>query len=1080
MGVAGRWMARKPSQVPRSSMSRGDRARPMEKAGSSTLCESKILFGGWTVDIIHRLVTNPSLGEGRIEKVSGNFVTVAFSDCEKSYCFDVAFEKGTIVFSDSETQAYFETFFTKKREDAERAKMEAERLAAERKDAQDRLQLRIEQAIDGSSGLLVGDFRFEDEEIEELKKQFVSKYNAIDSVSALTTQDVQRFLVVATNRLRDLKKDWSDFYEVLAGFFDDISLFSISSRRNQLNEKIADVFAENDRIIFRTKSEKRAFEQTLLYQAMAPKDSMTNFIRLAWNLYIDEDILESCYDSSDLEFCGYIVKALASRFGCIDDEDSVDIKFSGVSYGIRAGLKYGCLQNPEKTAILLDKILRFIHRADHFSEEITESHLGLLVTDVVAEQKRIIKKERRLGQRTSKKGYVHSVEQAKPEFACEEDGNTEPRLLLAFPKVIILDVVRDYRWAVFRIEKRNSDGSREPICESPLQNFRSNETCCSLASYEWDVTDFLTRLDNDFDIEVVMQTNKGIAYETSKSLCRKFLVFKDGHPVKGTCRPGTFLLAAPKNFDPESHLKFLSRKYKKVRNGLFYIDAEECDSIVYEGETMFFNSGSKSASVRFDDSKMSLVENAVYLEGEESVPIYRNVSDIFIEPDINPSAVRIIHERIKEDGSFEKSETILSDVPMDGGRHRYSAVENGLGSFGLHVIKIIKLSSAGPQSLLTGDEMKFFFDSAIDVVHTGVAYISKNSTVKLCTSIGKAMARVDADQEEIVVDVESLSFRLTPHYFKWKYGTDDNFKIKPPGPDVPLFIGDIPASDSLEIKTNLAVDKVVFIRKNDAIEKELPKSNVAGNSYRLSFFFATERFDGSLFAYTSEGKLPLFSLVSAPYIREDYLKLEYDSNVLNYDFSRFFVHDKKDYVLDLNIIVGENKTPIRLEGLDVDGPGKIEVEIFDGEYEIELFYKTCYGGIMGDPVKLQLKDDVKMFGDPMKSMFTEEDTIVIEKFKDPEGKNIKPKDCCITKAKFDRYEGESLVYKGLLSSPGRKRAPIEFLVNDGNTIRKIYFLFGNENKTKRIATFNMLKQTITSDETSENAIPFKSLWIKIR
>ena len=125
---------------------------------------------------------------------------------------------------------------------------------------------------------LLGNFHFEDEEIEELKDEFVAAAKRNTGSFNYSLDEISFFVIVVVNKLRDWDKEWSEngFWDQINQVFDDDYFIYLLLKQFliKLYDAIDLLFRKYNRVLFRTKGNKRAFAQTFLYHALAPRFSL--------------------------------------------------------------------------------------------------------------------------------------------------------------------------------------------------------------------------------------------------------------------------------------------------------------------------------------------------------------------------------------------------------------------------------------------------------------------------------------------------------------------------------------------------------------------------------------------------------------------------------------------------------------------------------------------------------------------------------------------------------------------------------------------------------------------------------------
>lgn len=1038
------------------------------------------------MEFLNKIILSEKYGIGTIISVDDSVFTIEFKNETRSFNYMIAFKNKALSFVNENDQKELDDLFAEK--EAERVaaekkaaeiKEQREKEEAQKREIKDRLVSAVNEALSGDGFKLIGDYEFSEDDLDILCDSFINQYKYFDeSVTKLNENDIKAFLIVMINKLRDYDKPWNEFHELLSSFFKHISLFDTQSKITNLYNKVEKIFEDNKRVLFRTDSGKRAFEQTFLYQALAPKDSIQNFIRLAWSLYLDEDILDSEYTESDIDLCLKVIEALNSKFDGQNKEE--DIQFSGSSYGIKAGLRYGVEQNKEKTAELLNRIFDYIHRVDHYNEEIIDNYLGIIVTDVITNLKQVAIKRRNNGERQYTRGYYHSFEQAKPTIYLNLDQEENPRVLLCYPKVMILDSKDNFQFAIVELYKHFDDGkTAQKFYTHQIQVIKKNDTCQTLRAFTIDITDKIINFEDDFKIEAVLLVKNDYGFErysSMSSLYRDFFVFKDNHEIKGISRPGTYCLISPKKFVPQKNLRLFDGNYRKVLNGIYYFTSKELDLIEYNNTKLLFGSNTRSANVLFIEERMLESKNVLYIPDPENknncIPVYTGFSDIFIENEnaVSPSSVRITHlTENDEDGSIIKDEKTLNELEIVNRRYLYQAYDNGLLEPGWHSLEIVKLTAVGTKSMFNSPKFDYFYDENIKVTCKDIAYIKNPIELTLTIFEKKYSVPVSCSQQEVYVDTDSGLFKVIPPYFSWKFGLDCEYRNKPL--ETPIFIDDVPPSSFLIVDTNIQIDGVYFTLDNENKEYLVDKSNTYDNTYCLSQFLASIHKKGKFIVKTIDyGVLPIFKIEIAPYFKEENMELEFNEGILTCDFSKAFFHEKKEYKLKLIIGTEEFEEPIILDGLNCNSANKITIDNLDDDnYTIELYYYSEYSGIRSEDVKIMLKNDYFMFGDIVKANFNARKQVDFVKCLTLEG-NKKIKDNIVYDIKYLFNDGENRVYEGVLKTPYIKKAKVIFYADKPDMIRKVFFVFGVNSEIKKEANYDLNKNSMVSDEQVDGKI----------
>ena len=144
----------------------------------------------------------------------------------------------------------------------------------------------------------IGDIVFEKDEIDTMKGECRSFYRRAQSSWSkfYRREDIDELIVLIVN----IAKNWRDesegrFWTKLFGeIFDDGSISPI-----KFYDEFEIALRAHNKILFRSKENKRLFREVFLLHAMAPNTSGESFIRLLWSWFCDPDVINFDYQPGD-------------------------------------------------------------------------------------------------------------------------------------------------------------------------------------------------------------------------------------------------------------------------------------------------------------------------------------------------------------------------------------------------------------------------------------------------------------------------------------------------------------------------------------------------------------------------------------------------------------------------------------------------------------------------------------------------------------------------------------------------------------------------------------------------------------
>lgn len=985
---------------------------------------------------------------------------------------------------------------------------------------------KVDRALrsDPTDGSLIANTPFSSEEIEYLKEFFRKEVEAQKhSYTGLSAKSMKAFIVAAVNVLRDNDKEWKggSFWEPLSGIlYPDDNSFAEYLHENILswpntNDLIDEILAGSGRILFRTPGGLRAFAQTFLFQAMAPRESMRAFIQLAWSVYLGP-ILEGDYEE-DMRLCRYIVDKLAQKFaGSLDDEKA--IQFGGAAYGLRRGLRYGIAQNKEKTAFLLNQVFNYIQRADQQNEDLSSTRLGGLVTEVVAKAKetaarRIV----RGGHRGERKTAVYEIDKIRPTFYLDLDKKDDPRLLLLFPRLIIAEVEEDYVSATPSFFHLNESGNKigDPHTFATKLVKKTGEFQI-LPSFSLDITDLFLKEGADFRFEVFLDFKNGEFYDSEATLCREFLLFRGNQEVRGQCPIGEYYAIVPKGFDPKDCFQLADpSSIVQIRPGIYKFYASEADSISYESTYASFGSPAKNADFFFAKRDLRPHERLSLIKDGVLYRLYKDFSDILIKKDAEMVAsphdyrIHIKNTFVSPDEDPDgnpctkteetDNEYRLNDLTEERGYSLLDVETSTQYNNGLHHISIKKLGVYQSKELFALDAV---IDKNAGVAINDLAYSFENAkgTVNLLWQTKEYC--VTPGQHEVIVPFEGFDAKVSVPYFEWSFASNPEHRhireseaIRPLFTDSYTELG-VLHTEILSIDTSEELKRVYAEDERGRVE-ELVATHAETRDFWIGQFLAGHKdYTGTIFAEIgfrgSTRRLKVLTLTSKPYVNQngelrDQIFLAEDG--LHCDFRGFFFHGNKCYRLKLVLTSQKTGKEITLPPFSPDQEFVYHgAEAVDGIYDVDLFY-TEYSEadeVFGVPeektyVRLSLPEDEVVIGNTDRIMFDENDELDLSKCSTEDG-NKKLKGVTIKRPIFVGYGDDNYPsFSGKLRLPDRpKSMDIVFSAKSERLLKSVSIVIHTPNgDVLKSTTLDVQGKTLTDKKASGNAIvEYKTIYLK--
>lgn len=866
------------------------------------------------------------------------------------------------------------------------------------------MEQRMIKIQDAMKSHFIGEIQFDDDEIEEMKLDCRRFYQRVQQSwsKVYSMSEISELIVLIVN----IAKTWNDesegrFWIKLFGeIFEDGSISPV-----KFYNDFEACLKFYHKALFRSKENKRMFREVFLLHAFAPQKSGEEFIRLLWNWFCDEDVVNFDYQQGDIVF-EKLAQFLKKEFGGKTDLDE-EVNFEGKTYSIKASFKYLFTQDTESGVVLLDKLFSDFDDIYFNGKYDSESYFAECCAEVI---EKIQRENSQPTERRARKATEHIISDYSKIYSGYEI-DPDGFAFLFIPEIRAIDeVAEEYVVDIYNgTEKIYSiDGY---IVGSNIKK-RIRRIAIPFSA-------FAGTIQGRFEIEVklsVIRAGQEIEiYSSARSLYRDFILFKSSREVRSEfCKPGTYYLICGENFDLS---KVTNCGLRNLDRYTSVITAEENDYIRSENQVVFFNQTAKDSHVIIDGTRC---ENVVFQKNEMEFPMYKKVRslNILISNTVNPNSIALVHNGeqmipltqcgIQTEKSFHVD---LSLIHAD--------------EDGCHQISVFDVRQ---RKLLHN---VFYYLNSTVAIRCGNGFVFDNKTIET------ALFYRRGDNELI-----TQSFQKSGNTFVDLKYEDGLFHV-----DLPYVRWRIDEND-----WNYSAWERKLWHKNDILHNNCIIEVENKSVYPVSVFINDEKIalskDGAfllgdaLNEHASQKENEIYLeigttrfLLFKVFNREELFDFNIDLENKEIDFTdgfigdadaRFYVelkNDENSYEFEVGIKENFNET------------------IIDGEYDCEISLLDFWGK------KIPLLHDWYAIGNPDKFYFNNR-KIILQSFKSAQGGKIKFRGAFIGDIEYLREErvGKTYVsvYRGMLYDKGR-RNPVEVYKKDENSL-KIYFMDGSELK----------------------------------
>ncbi|MDD3831756.1 MAG: hypothetical protein PHW00_03780 [Clostridia bacterium] len=856
------------------------------------------------------------------------------------------------------------------------------------------LQDKIIKALNSD---FIGDVYFDSDEIKSMCQECQIFYKSVNQSWSKTYTNSQIELLIVT--IVNVARKWGEgdegrfWVKIFSEVFDDPS---ISPTRFYNEFEV--VLKKYNKTIFISKGGKRMFREIFLLNAFAPAISVEAFIKLLWDLFIDEDVLDFSYQPQNDMYL-QIAKMLARKFAGNENTLDDDVSFDGKTYSIRAAMKYACSQCPEQVAKIIDRTIREFDSIYFNGQQAENNYYSDICNSIV-----------------TKLFAIEHVNKGRRRSQCKEQVITDLTKIYAG-----YELNEDNQVCVFIPEIRifNEDKCEVKVHlyrnSIPIDDFEYNvvgkDIRRKIKKIDISLTSYAEEFEDQIDLRITMEIDGIEVYDSKEKLFRDYVLFKSTREIKSSCKPGQYFLFYPYN------LQIID--YTNIRNisgpkGFAVLDALEDDYISYKSKTVFFNT-------EIHNSRFNLGYNPVpystMILNEDEYDIYYKVGNckmILVEYDT--SKLVVIHNEKPTPMNLLIQKVEGNEITID-----LSAIQaNGIGFHKLVISEITALKKPlhrinyyiNPQLHINFDK-DYYFDN--DVGSLSINYYGEILSA----------TRVDASIDEFKVAVEDALLMVKVSYLHWRIDDGEWLSVCR---RKPLWHESIHSGSIIEIDNQSNIDIDITIGG-----EKLQQSAHDNNKFLL----------GSMLTQISSNRSFSKVNIQLQISKKNYCltQIDFDAEMIGEPFIFF---DEKILSVDFgNSFIGPNNARFSLEFEDKNVTNTFNCGLVD-KLETDDIHDGYYN------LRISLISD-QIYETNFKILRTYEDYIVgnLDKFYfDGVSIIVKSTKTEKGKIKFDRHVIENIiyvreelypVYQGVLHIPKRKTMQVEIERKGINSI-KIYAL----------------------------------------
>ena len=861
----------------------------------------------------------------------------------------------------------------------------------------DELKSKITEAI---SSDIIGLVEFDADEMDEMIADCRKNYKSAQAkyIKGFTVEETAELIVLIVN----VSKSWntesdSRYWTKLFGeIFDDGSISPIKFYNDFEN-----CLKKYHHTLFRSKENKRMFKEVFLFHALSPEASSEAFIRLLWSWYSDIEVMNFNYQADDDLYykMGFYLKNQFAGESNYDD----DVSLEGKTYTIKASLKYIFMQDTEKGIKLLDRILYNIDKI-YYNERITDQDLiyqkcNNVISKIFSENRTV--KTRKHRQQTNTITDYNSI---KAEYEIAGDLNT----FVSIPEIRAIDEVAE------RYEVNICNGQK--VIETISGEIYGKDLKRRIKKIQIPLDQimkyFKRRITLRITLSVLRNGERVELYDSKETLYRSFIFFGNTREIRtDVCKPGAYYIVKPEflNLEEASHCSFSATgKYS------YSINAINDDFILTDDKQIYFSEELKKSYCMVDGDE---IENLYYEKAGEEIQVYKNVYglSLLLDSRINTNGINVMFSN--------GNRYVLSTISTIRDNRYYIALD-----IGYNIDK-------GDNQIIIQDTVKnkvlhsieFYVDENIDVDGAEYVFGSRNPLLTVYyEDEEKVSFGMMASDENKEFQLNDNNFIYYYPYIKWTI--DDNY-WQYEAPDAEYWCNDSQFHNNCIIQAdNHSKQNVSILINGTEMNKGRNGNYLLGDS--LIENSHVEKNEITIRIGNSEETL--FTVYNQPQLTDFDISLEQKY----IDFSEYFIGDEEQKFR----VVMENEDD---DSYTYDFECRL-VDTFEPDIEDGIYTVTIYTVDMWGNEREVYNEEGISIGNPNKYWF-KDCQIILTKFKNPDGRNVKLNNITIDAINYLRDEGDTGVYSAVLHDK-RLKFDVELYVKDDRAL-KIYMISNDDIRT---------------------------------
>ena len=458
----------------------------------------------------------------------------------------------------------------------------------------------------------IGDIVFEKDEIDTMKGECRSFYRRAQSSWSkfYRREDIDELIVLIVN----IAKNWRDesegrFWTKLFGeIFDDGSISPI-----KFYDEFEIALRAHNKILFRSKENKRLFREVFLLHAMAPNTSGESFIRLLWSWFCDPDVINFDYQPGD-KIYPQIASFLENEFSGESDLNE-DVSFEGKTYSIKSSFKYLFTQDNASGLKLLEKIFAAFDKIYFSGKYAQDSYFEEFCNGIVD---KILRESTIPSQRNRKTAAEHIIDDYSKIYAFYEI-SSDGEVSISIPEIRAINESADeYRLEIWKGTTKIYS-TDDYIVGSNLKR-RIKKISVPFSSID-------QKIYGQFDLQIklfLLRENEDLLlYDSKTNLYRDFILFKTSRETRqNSCKPGNYYVVHPCD---AAISRFTSSFANDVNRYTASVIFCENDSISTQNRSIFFNETPQDSHVLIDGK---IINGVLFRKDEKEYPVYARISYI--------------------------------------------------------------------------------------------------------------------------------------------------------------------------------------------------------------------------------------------------------------------------------------------------------------------------------------------------------------------------------------------------------------------------------------------------------------------